>query len=106
VEADLDPVLFAEAEQAAWEYARRHFSNSKVESVEFVNAVYTFLGVEVKDDGTVLFNYQSYWFNFTDDTGREGFMFIVSGINEMSLLQTSHSDIIPGYDAYVPGSVG
>jgi len=82
--------FFAIAEK----YARKHFNNTEVKSVEFEFAGSRYPGMS------------SVVFAVTDETGREATVVIDFYTRQMTSLSTQFNDIVPGYDADFEGAVG
>ncbi len=78
----------------AQEYAKKHFNHSAVTSVVYNNTSGRMTGKE------------TITFTATDDTEREAYITIDVQTKQLLNIDTTFNDIIPGFNADVPGSVG
>ncbi len=117
-EAPDDVETYAELARA---FAEKHFSHSQVASVEFTNISINLGSNELEQlnaareavqsdmdmpyDFTVYEKGRKISFNVTDDTGRVARMTIDIDSKQLSYLDTSDSDFIPGY-SYDDGGTG
>ena len=99
------PANVDEYAQIARDYAQRHFDHTEVVSARFDHTGVMAYGTD-KDSKTLTFKEKNYDFIVTDDTGREALVTITSETKQLLFLDTSSSDIVPGFNADQPGSVG
>jgi len=87
--------------QTAMRLAEAHFNLSTVTNVELIS-----LNVNGIIDGVV--DFVALNFAVTDSTGREALIFIPSTEADFGMINisTDHNDFVPGFCAYVPGSLG
>jgi len=87
--------------QTAVRLAEAHFYLSTVTNVELIS-----LNVNGIIDGVV--DFVALNFAITDSTGREALIFIPSTDSYLGMIRisTEHNDFVPGFCAYVPGSLG
>ncbi len=91
--------------QVAKDYAQKHFTNSKV-----VSAVYHSMSPKRigRDRNTITYNPKDNEMSIivTDNTGCEATVRIVIETKQLLSISTQENDIVPGFDAYVPGGLG
>ena len=95
---DLIPTTLDNMEEyknAALTFAKRHFNNTEVVSIEFDRAFPALLGYD--DSGNVIVKTLRLDFLATDSTGREAEVMILSGTKALHSINTHHNDMIPGF---------
>jgi hypothetical protein len=100
------PENLDEYAQIAKAYAQKHFNRSTIVSVEFESASPSLFGLYINEDGGPSIKYQTVVFNITDDTGREAKTAVVTDIHQLFYLSTQDNDIVPGFNADLPGGIG
>jgi predicted small secreted protein len=95
------PARLAEFSEIAKGFAQKHFSRTKVASVDFVHVDYGVnrksFGQNNSDTFIVYDEGISITFNVADDTGRVAFVIIDTRTGQAVHLDTMESDFIPGY---------
>ena len=93
--------------QIAKEYAQKHFNHSKVTDAVFEKmSVLSISRGKSKDLLTVAFTEKTLIFKVTDNTGREAEVMITADTKQLFYLETQDNDIVPGFNAEVPGGLG
>ena len=95
---DLIPATIDNIEEyknAALDFAKRHFNNTEIVSIEFDRAFPALLGKD--DSGYVVVQTIRLDFLATDSTGREAEIMILSGTMDLHSINTHHNDMIPGF---------
>ena len=88
-------------EEAAKNFAAKHFQHTEVESIVFESALPALF--ERDDDGNIIALSQILTFVITDCTGREARIGFIAATKELTHILTSHNDIVPGYIHGGPG---